>query len=166
MPVATVDSKQFERFELKSLPPDGFVMLRPLPYGMKLSRRSKATRMMMRSSTQGRNAAQNQEQVFEVESMDEWAVAFDFQYCIGEHNLQNPDETLIDFSKNTHLKIRMLDPRVGSEIEKLLDKLNNDEDEESMEDFLRRQGTSSSDEKNSLEEVGIGNLTEVSPPSV
>lgn len=162
-PIVTVDPKEYERFELKSAPPDGFVMLRPLPYGMKLSRRSKATKMMMRSQPiQDRKAkgAQTQEQVFEVESMDEWAVAFDFAYCIGDHNLQNRDGSLIQFDKNTVMKIRLLDPKVGTEVEKLIDTLNNDEDEESLEDFLKRQDTSSSDEPSSLETDGNGSLTE------
>lgn len=166
MPIVTVDPEQYERFELKTAPADpndpndenGYVMLRPLPYGMKLSRRSKATRMMMRSQpAQSRKQAQSQEQVFEVESMDEWAVAFDFQYCIGEHNLKARDGKLIDFQTNTHMKIKMLDPKVGTEIERLIDALNNDEDEESLEDFLRRSGTSSTDETSSSETAGQEN---------
>lgn len=165
-PIVTVDPAEYERFELKTAPPDGYVMLRPLPYGMKLSRRSKATRMMMRQSgTTGKNQPQG-EQVFEVESMDEWAVAFDFAYCIGDHNLQNRDGTTIDFSKNTVMKIKMLSPKVGSEIERAIDTLNNDEDEESVEDFLKRQDTSSLEEVPSLEPDGNGSSTEGSPQSV
>lgn len=160
-PIVTVDPKEYERFELKTAPPDGYVYLRPLPYGMKLSRRSKATRMMMRSQpAQSRKQAQAQEQVFEVESMDEWAVAFDFQYCIGEHNLQNARGDLIDFSQKTNLVIKLLDPKVGSEIERLIDTLNNDEDEETLEDFLKQQSTSSSEEETQSETDGNGTKTE------
>lgn len=168
MPIVTVNPEEYERFELKTAPPDGYVMLRPLPYGMKLSRRSKATKMMMRSQpTQPQDRRQKgapaQEQVFEVESMDEWAVAFDFAYCIGEHNLQSRDGSLIDFGKQTNMKIKMLDPKVGTEIERLIDALNNDEDEESLEDFLKRQGTSSSEETNLSSQDGSESLTEESP---
>jgi hypothetical protein len=159
-PIVTIDPKEYERFELKTAPPDGFVMLRPLPYGMKLSRRSKATRMMMRQSGTTTKGQPQGEQVFEVESMDEWAVAFDFAYCIGEHNLQNADGTLIDFAKNTYMKIRMLDPKVGTEIEQLIDNLNNAEDEESMEDFLKRQDTLSLDTNPSSETDGNESSTE------
>lgn len=167
MPVVTVDPTEYERFDLKTAPPDGYVMLRPLPYGHKLSRRSKATKMMMRSQpNQSRRQAQQAEQVFEVESMDEWAVAFDFQYCIGEHNLQNRNGSLIDFSKNTHMQIKMLDPKVGTEIEQLIDKLNNDEDEETLEDFLKRSNTLSGEETNSLETVGSEKQTEETLHSV
>lgn len=167
MPIVTVNPEEYERFDLKTAPPDGYVMLRPLPYGMKLSRRSKATRMMMRSQP-GMNSgksAQQQEQVFEVESMDEWAVAFDFQYCIGEHNLQNRDGTIIDFSKQPQMKIKLLDPKVGTEIERLIDALNNDEDEESLEDFLKRQSTSSSEETNLSGTDGKESSTEPILPS-
>lgn len=166
MPVVTVDPSDYERFELKTAPPDGYVMLRPLPYGMKLSRRSKATKMMMRQSgTTAKGQAQG-EQVFEVESMDEWAVAFDFAYCIGEHNLQSRDGKVIDFSQNTIMKIKMLSPKVGTEIERYIDQLNNDEDEESVEDFLRRSDTSSSDTTNLSVTDGSENSTEASLQSV
>lgn len=169
-PIVTIDPKEYERFTLDTAPPDGYVMLRPLPYGMKLSRRSKATRMMMRSQpTQPqdrRKAGQAQEQVFEVESMDEWAVAFDFQYCIGEHNLQDSAGNLIDFTQKTNLVIKMLDPKVGSEIERLIDNLNNAEDEETLEDFLKQQNTLSSDETNLSETDGKESITETPLQSV
>jgi hypothetical protein len=175
MPVATINPQEYERFELKSAPADpndpndedGYVMLRPLPYGMKLSRRSKATKMMMRSqpAQQGgrsqRGKQQQQDAVFEVESMDEWAVAFDFAYCIGDHNLTTPDKKPINFQEKTHFVIRMLDPKIGSEIERLIDQLNNTEDEESFEDFLKRPDTPSSGETASLETDGQETQTEL-----
>lgn len=165
MPIVTIDPGNYERFELKSAPANpsdpndenGYVMLRPLPYGMKLSRRSKATKMMMRSQPQARGggkSTQQAENVFEVESMDEWAVAFDFQYCIGDHNLQDSKGNKIDFATNTHMKIKMLDPRVGTEIEMLIDNLNNAEDEESLEDFLKRSSTSFGEETNLSDTAG------------
>jgi hypothetical protein len=138
-------------------------MLRPLPYGMKLSRRSKATKMMMRSKpVQNRKQAQEQDQVFELESHDEWAMAHDFAYCIGTHNLQNPDGSLIDFTRPMSLK--MLDPRVGSEIETLIDKLNNDDDEEAFEDFLLRSNTPSTAEVDSSKTDGLETQTQMELP--
>jgi hypothetical protein len=153
MPKVTIDPTQYEKYELKSAPPDGYVMLRPLPYGMKLSRRSKATKMMMRSDpAPNSKLAKDQSGVFELETMDEWSTAFDFQYCIGEHNLEGGDGELLNFNKSidsTIMVIKLLDPKVGAEIERAIDALNNDEDEESLEDFLARQGTSSEAETNS-----------------
>lgn len=155
MPVVSINPQEYEKFELKTAPPDGFVMLRPLPYGMKLSRRSKATKMMMRSQpATSRKQAQQQESVFELESMDEWAVAHDFAYCIGEHNLETAPGQLVDFSTNPIMTLKLLDPKVGSEIEQLIDSLNNDEDEEAFEDFLKRQGMSSTNETDKLSPVG------------
>lgn len=144
MPVVSVDPNHYEHFELKSAPPDGFVTLRPLPFGIKLARRSKATRMMMRQQpVKSRQQAQNQESVFELESHDEWAVAFDFSYCIGEHNLEMAEGQPFDFSneKNARMAVKQLDPKVGAEIERLITSLNEDEDEEMMEDFMRRHDT-------------------------
>lgn len=158
MPKVTVDPGSYERFELKSAPPDGYVMLRPLPYGMKLSRRSKATKMMMRSETPKKGQKpRDQEQVFELESMDEWAVAHDFAYCIGEHNLEDGTGARLDFTNP--LTLKLLDPKVGSEIERFIDELNNEEGEESLEDFLARSTTSSEEEKTSSEMAGGGVTT-------
>src|SRR6266404_5962383 len=159
MPVVTVDETEYTRHDLSTAPPDGFVMLRPLPYGMKLSRRSKATKMMMRSKpVANRQQAQTQDQVIELESHDEWAVQYDFAYCIGEHNLQNPDQTLVDFTKP--MAIKMLDPRVGTEIEMLIDKINNTEDEESLADFLQLANQSSGDLTNELNMDGKDEVTQ------
>lgn len=139
MPVVTINPEQFERFELKSAE-GAYICLRPLPYGMKLARRSKAVRTMMRSKpVQSRKEALEQDQVFELSTEDEWAAAHDFAYCIGEHNLESAPGQLINFQENTLFVIKMLDPRVGTEIEQLIDKLNNADDEEDFEDFLKRQ---------------------------
>lgn len=139
MPVVTVDPSDFVRRDLKSAP-DGFVMLRPLPYGMKLTRRDKATRMMMKAEAPkgGRGAAEKS--TIELETYSEWATLFDFAYCIGEHNLENSDGSLLDFTKP--LTLKFLNPKVGSELEKYINELNEDEDEESMEDFHQRLATS------------------------
>ena len=151
MPVATIDPNEYEKFDLETAPPDGYVCLRPLPYGMKLSRRDKATKMRMRSSggnrtARGRMSASKEEDtVIDLETASEWAMHFDFAYCIGEHNLQNKDGTLLDFAKP--MSIKMLSPRVGSEIERLIFEINEEEDAEDMEDFMKRVGTSSTDDQ-------------------
>jgi hypothetical protein len=161
MPVVTINPEQYERFDLVTAPPDGFVMLRPLPYGMKLARRSKAVRTMMRSKpVQSRKEALEQDQVFELATEDEWAAAHDFAYCIGDHNLESAPGQLIDFQRNTAFAIKMLNPRVGTEIEQLIDKLNNNEDEESLEDFLKRQNTLSPDGPTELSMAGAEHTME------
>jgi|SRR5580765_337043 len=141
MPDVTVDTGSYQRYDLKSAPPDGFVMLRPLPYGMKLTRRDKASKMKMQTE-QGRGRKTTSE--IELETLNEWAVAHDFAYCIGEHNLTDKNDALLDFTNPMTLKT--LNPKVGSEIEKYIDELNEDEDEESLEDFLKRRDGLSGEE--------------------
>jgi len=155
MPIATVDPTVTVHKELKTAPPDGFVDLRPLPFGMKLERRSKATRMMMRMPNTPKG--QKVEQSYEVESMDEMTIAYDFAYCIVDHNLTDVNDVKLDFSNKMTLKA--LDPRIGSEIERYISELNEDEDEESLEDFMRRSTTSLEAETTSSETDGSATPT-------
>lgn len=163
MPDVTIDVSHYERYELKTAPPDGFVMLRALPYGMKLTRRDKATRMMMKQEEAGGRGRRrsNEPMNIELETLNEWANSYDFAYCIGDHNLTDKNGTLLDFTNPMTLKI--LNPKVGSEIEKYIGELNEDEDEESLEDFMQRH-TSSSETKQPSSETDSGDtktLTEV-----
>lgn len=150
MPDVTIDPGEYEHFDLKTAPPDGFVELRPLPYGMKLTRRSKATRMMMRMPNAPKGKKVDQE--FELESMDEMVTAHDFAYCIGDHNLTDKNGQKLDFA--SPMTFKTLNPKVGSEIERLIGELNEDEDEETLEDFMRRSTLPSEDETTSLETDG------------
>lgn len=148
MPNVTIDASEYEKFDLKSAPPDGFVMLRPLPYGMKLTRRDKALKMRMINQRQRKNQPQNQDQVIELDSLTEWSTMYDMTYCIGEHNLTDSEGQLLDFNnpKRIEMILKSMDPKVGSEIEKYLGELNEDDEEELLEDFMRRQHTSSEGE--------------------
>lgn len=157
MPVATVDPASTVHKELKTAPPDGFVDIRPLPFGMKLERRSKATRMMMRMPTSKKG--EKVEQSYEVESMDEMTIGFDFSYCIVDHNLTDVNDNKLDFTNKMTLKL--LDPRIGSEIERYIGELNEEEDEESLEDFMQRSTTSSEDETTMSETDG--NVSPITP---
>jgi len=149
MPIATVDPSEYQRYELTSAPPDGFITLRPLPFGMKLARRDKATKMMMRAATPGRGAkgrlSQSSRDETEIEfiTANEWAIAYDFKYCIGDHNLTDAKGNKLDFGNAMVMK--SLNPLIGSEIEELVNKLNEGEDEESIEDFLMRRTDSLED---------------------
>lgn len=169
MPVVTVDPDEYTRHELKSAPADpndpndedGYVYLRPLPYGMKLTMRDKSIkqRMLMKQPGRGRkNEDDNNTTPVELETASEWSSHFEMSYCIGKHNLTDKNKQLIDFT--SPLSLKLLNPKVGSEIEKLLFDLNRDEDEESLEDFLSRSSTSSEEEK-SLSAVGS-----ITPPEM
>ena len=149
MPVVTVDPNQFERYDLKSAPADkegeegGYVMLRPLPYGMKLEQRDKSVQqvMMMKTPKKGERRDQDQEVPIEMKTASEWSNWYEMSYCIGEHNLTDANGTLLDFTKP--MTFKSLNPKVGSEIEALLFEINRDEEEESLEDFHKRSITSS-----------------------
>jgi hypothetical protein len=157
MPVVTVDPNDYERYDLKSAPADsddptdeqGYVMLRPLPYGMKLTMRDKSIkqRMMLAQPKRGQSQTQREETPtpVELETASEWSTHYEMSYCIGDHNLTDRNKRKIDFTNPMSLKL--LNPKVGSEIEKLLFDINQDEDEESIEDFLKRSSISSEDEQ-------------------
>lgn len=154
MPVVTVDPNNYIRKELKSAPanPDvagdepGYIMVRPLPYGMKLNRRDNATKMSMEVAQRKRGQQQDDTgQRFDLEQMSQKAVEFDFAYCIGDHNLQDAAGNKLDFSNP--MTIKLLDPKVGSEIEMIINELNEDTDEESLEDFIKRSTSSSEAEQ-------------------
>lgn len=160
MPVVTVDPNDYERFDLKSAPADpddptdeqGYVSLRPLPYGMKLTMRDKSIkqRMMLAQPKRGQSQASQKEEAtpVELETASEWSSHFEMSYCIGDHNLTDRNKRKIDFTNP--LSLKLLNPKVGSEIEKLLFELNRDEDEESIEDFLKRSTISSEAEPTML----------------
>jgi hypothetical protein len=136
MPNATVDPNKFERVELKTLA-EAFIEVRPLPYGMKLQRRDKATKMYMEANPGKRKQeAEGDVQRFELETMNEWATLFDFAYCIGDHNLEDVNGVKLDLGSPMTLKI--LNPKVGSEIESIISSLNDEESEEDIEDFIKR----------------------------
>ena len=158
MPVGTVTSEP-QRFELKSLPavgdePGGFIFAKPLPYGMKLERRDKSTIMRLQQKIGGKKKSRNQDeemQTVEIESISSWASGFDFGFCIVDHNITDVNGEKLDFASPMTLKI--LDPRVGTEIEEILQELNGDEpDVDELEDFTK-QHTLVSQAKETPDEV-------------
>jgi hypothetical protein len=148
MPVGTIDPNKYERFELKTLKADpnvvgdedGYVMLRPLPFGLKLERRDKATKMSMEAAT-GKGRKGEDTQKFELETLSKWSRAYDFKHCVGEHNITDVNGVLLDFGNP--MTLQLLAPKVGSELEALIDALNEDESEESLEDFIERSTSQS-----------------------
>jgi hypothetical protein len=153
MPIATIDPNSTERFYLKSLPPEdgdnpdsgGWVDLRPLPYGMKLTQRDKSIRQTMEMKAPKRGQKPDDTIRTEMETASEWSNLFEMSYCIVDHNLTDAQGVKLDFTNR--LVFKALNPKVGSEIEQLLFDLNREEGEETLEDFLSRSSTSSGDEK-------------------
>jgi len=138
MPRATVDTTATVRKELTTLP-DGYVVLRKLPYGAKLQRSSEAMKMTMEM---GRGRGKKNAKA-DVEMLQHASTLFDFRHCIVEHNLE--DETGRTLNLHDPNDINNLDPQIGEEVSNLIDELNNFEaDEEAKEDFGTGFGPQSS----------------------
>ncbi len=138
MPVATV-KQDTVRKELKSLE-GAFVELRQLSFDEMLERRDKAMRMTMEQKP---NRKKTDATKIEFESAMQWTRFFEFSRCIVDHNLEADAGKKLDFSNSMTLKV--LDPKVGLEIEKYIEELNQ-EDDESLEDFMKSLSSSSKNE--------------------
>lgn len=121
MPIAVSNVEDTQRFELQSAPPDGFVTLRRMTYGQIVQRRAlmKLTMEMGRgkNDTKGEMALASEE-----------INNFEFKHCIVDHNLEKADGTKLNLGSPVDL--RLLDPRVGQEIEKYISEMNNLKDDE------------------------------------
>jgi hypothetical protein len=121
MPIVTVGDSDNPRFELKTAPPDGYVVLRRLTYGESLAREA----MMTKFTVDGN--ASSKEFLGDVKIDQEGVALFDFAHCIVEHNLQEAGtERLLNFKNAADVK--KLSKSVGKEIGDLIDSLNNFEE--------------------------------------
>lgn len=140
------------RRDLRTCPPDGYVVLRQLSFDEMLERRDGATKVLMERGVGGRNA----DAKMAVQIANKWSNHFSFPRCIVEHNLTDENGTLFDFSeKGIAATFKMLDPKVGAEIETLVDELNQEEEE--PEDFTKQPSSSSLDEQSTLTESMVSN---------
>jgi hypothetical protein len=133
MPIAVQsNSTEGERFELQSAPPDGFVVLKRLSYGQQMFRRSLLSKAKMETGGGGnrRDRRDKAKQGFtaELELMNEKVTLFEFAHCIVDHNLQDVNGEKLDFQNPDHVKV--LDGRIGGEIDDLISDLNNFEAED------------------------------------
>lgn len=152
MPVIEYNSDG-ERFQLKNAPPDGFIVARALTYEEILTRRDLAAKFIYRQKendsgkTDKELTAEDIETV--LESSNSVVQKFQFAKQILDHNLMLPNNRKFNFADPRDLK--RLPPKLGTEIEILLDKLNEDEADEDT--FTEQSSTSSESEPTtSLEE--------------
>jgi len=118
MPRATADTTKTERYDLKSLP-GGFVVLRQLSYGQMLARQELAAELAVKTP-QGGNRQQAVEGLMRI--MQTAVSDYEFKNCIVEHNLEDENGNLLNFQvKGT---VARLDPKVGAEVNALIDSLN------------------------------------------
>lgn len=114
--------------DLKSLP-GAYVELRQLSYDEMLERRDGATQILMERGI--RNADSQQ---MNVKVLNRWSNQYSFPRCIVSHNITDENGTTLDFSERKIVEtFRVLDPRIGAEIEALIDKMN--QEDEVAEDF-------------------------------
>jgi hypothetical protein len=79
-----------------------------------------AAELAVKQDGQGRRRSSNMEGTIKV--MQALVTQYEFSHCIVEHNLEDENEQLLNFSTPETLKA--LDPRVGDEISQLIDRLN------------------------------------------
>jgi hypothetical protein len=134
MPRATVMTDTVKH-ELKTCP-GAWVLLRPLSYGKKLARQEQATRMTLKAQQGPRRRGQSPDADTEISLLSRAAALLDFRECVVDHNLEDADGRKLDFRNLADFD--NLDPRIGEEIGKLLDELNNFEDEDDQGNFEPR----------------------------
>lgn len=146
MPKATVTQETVNRL-LKSCPPDGFVELRTLSFHEMNTRSDIASRMY---SEQKPNVKKPKEEVVRgyLEIMNVAVTEFEFRNCITDHNLEDENGNPIDFTRP--MQAWRLDPKIGQEIGKYIDELNNfDDEEEDLDPLVMPDFSSSPDEASS-----------------
>lgn len=134
MPRGTIQTEPVRK-DLKTLPPDGFVLIRPLSFGQMLERRDMASKMYMEQTRRGRgNDRMN------IETMMQASRQYEFAHCIVEHNIEDENGQQLNF--NNPLALTVLDPRVGAEIEKFLDEINREDEEDDVVGFNGQSSSS------------------------
>lgn len=122
MPRATVNVSDTERFDLRTCT-GGFVELRKMNYGEMLKRRGMAGEMVYKSSATSRKEMEATLKLANAE-----VIKFEFRNCIVDHNLTDDNDVALDFRSVETLN--KLDPKIGEEISKLIDDMNQLPDEE------------------------------------
>lgn len=123
MPRATVDITDIKHFDLKSCP-EGYVVLQRLTYGQFLERQQMATQLTMSTSRED-----NKREPHAQLALAQLATAiFEYKHCIKEHNLEDDAGNPLDF-RQPHV-VQVLDPRIGQEISRYIDEMNQLESDE------------------------------------
>lgn len=125
MPDGTVSQETYKR-ELKSLPPDGFVELKMLPYHDMLVRRDKGSIASMEQIQQKRKKGEPETAKLTIESLQTWERDYMFRNCIVSHNITDKKGVLLDF--NSPMAFKMLRPDIGMEIERYIDELHSEDE--------------------------------------
>jgi hypothetical protein len=112
------------RYELKSVP-EGYVVIRRLTHGEKSERQMFNNKLTMKA-TRGRRDVDSEITLYNAK-----VDMFNFAHCITEHNLQDADDRLLDFTNPTD--VNKIDGKITEEISTYIDKENNFEDDVELE---------------------------------
>lgn len=127
MPVAVVVDDTSDKIELKTLPPDGYVVVRRMSYGESLAREAKATKLLVAGGD--RKNSKDAPQA-EVDIQTEALALWDFANLVVEHNCQDKDGRVLNFKNIADVK--KLSGSVGREIGKIIDDYNDVEESEDV----------------------------------
>jgi hypothetical protein len=125
MPKATV-STETVRKQLKSAPPDGYVVLRQLSYSQMMKRRDLASRAYTELPSSERKLRELDTVKQYMEVVNQKIMEFEFANCIVEHNLQDEDGNLFDFTNP--MSFDVLNPKVGLEIDRYIEEMNQEDE--------------------------------------
>lgn len=125
MPIAVVVDNVSDKILLKTLPPDGYVIVRRMTYGESLSRSAKATKLLV-----GGGETKGKDFQGEIDIQTEALALWDFANLIVEHNCQDVDGRTLNF-KNI-VDVKKLSSVVGEEIGKAIDDFNEIEESEEV----------------------------------
>jgi len=146
MPRATV-TQDTTRIDLKTCP-EGYVELRTLSFHEMNTRQDIATRMYQ-EQTAGKKKQKRTEEVVRgyFEIMNVAVTEYEFRNCIVSHNLEDENGDLIDFTRP--MQAWRLDPKIGQEIDKAIEELNQleEDDEDELVPLETSLSPFSSDEK-------------------
>ena len=124
MAIATV-TNDTDRKELKSCPPDGFVVIRRMTYGESLQRKE-----MMASIAMQMDGKKGEGTKMQMDLLQEKTALWEFKNLIVDHNLTDEKERKLDF-KNPK-DVMMIRGQVGDEIQLYINELNSFEDDEEV----------------------------------
>jgi hypothetical protein len=102
-----------------------------------LERRDGATQILMERGIRNTDSQQ-----MNVKVLNRWSNQYSFPRCIVDHNLTDEQGAQLDFSKPEYV-FPMLDPKIGAEIESLIDALNQEDTD--SETFTPAPSSSSQD---------------------
>lgn len=147
MPKATV-SQELHHRNLNSLP-GGYVKLRTLSFHEMNQRRDIASRLWTEQQVSKKKKTVAPETLrAELEIMNVVVAEYEFRNCIVEHNLEDENGALIDFT--LPMQAWRLDPKIGQEISRYIDELNQ-EDEDDLDPLALSPFSSSPEEMTELE---------------